>query len=226
MAPTLYQKIVREDKNYQRNFRLFLAATARETSPVSAMRGHTVVLTQIRTYLKPDESHVNYKVLLGLCVGGEHCHVEALLGCGGWIDPYNKPPHLIDDEVEDGLSREWSGSLSNLTMFSGISAGGMMEALDIHQNADGSYFSEMQLRDLYHDYCLESCDSRACSGACGALPGDTVFWRFGDVYRDLTRFESATEEELQERGWLSPDGSGLLSQLALDYRQSSNDQDA
>jgi hypothetical protein len=226
MAPTLYKKIVRTDKDYQRNFRLFLAATVRKASPVSVLRGQTTILTEIRSLLKPDEGHVNYKVKMDLCSGTEHCFAEALEGCGGWMDPYNQPRDLIDDE--DGLSRESSGSLSNVTMSAGcfFRHGGFMDKANVRKNVDGSYWSEMQLREFFHDCCEDFCEHRTCGGACGALPGDTVFWRFDDCYRNFSRFEPATEDELLDRGWLQPDGSGFpLSALALAFRQDPNVQD-
>jgi hypothetical protein len=224
MAPTLYKKIVREDKNYQRNFRLFLAATVSKASPVSVLRGQTTILTEIRSLLKPDEGHVSYKVKMDICSGTEHCFAEALEGCGGWMSLFNQPRHIIDDE--EGLSRESSGSLSNVTMSAQCDfRHGCMDKAFVRKNVDGSYWSEMQLREFFHDYSEDSCHHRTCGGSCGALPGDTVFWRFDDCYRNFTRFEPATEDELLERGWLQPDGSGFLSRFALDFRQGPNMQD-
>lgn len=42
-----------------------------------------------------------------------------------------------------------------------------------------------------------------------ALPGDTIYWKFMDPYRIAFRWETATDEELVERGYVEP---GMIGQ--------------
>ena len=59
----------------------------------------------------------------------------------------------------------------------------------------------------------------ACNDRCMALPGDTVFWKFKLPYRIAFRWETATDEELVERGWVGADRPGMLYELCQNYRQ-------
>lgn len=69
---------------------------------------------------------------------------------------------------------------------------------------DRSLATEGQLRVHFGAYMQQNfCESSTrCGGKCCALPGDTIFWRFEDPYRVVVRWETATDEELLERGWL------------------------
>ena len=89
------------------------------------------------------------------------------------------------------------------------------------ENEDGSYLSEVQIRDRIQSVAREECkqepeydDDSGCvcekmKGACGVLPGDTVFWEYSWTGNTMTHFEPATEDELVERGWLPKRGERL-----------------
>jgi len=77
------------------------------------------------------------------------------------------------------------------------------------KNEDGSFLNEGQLRQLWKEFAVPRyCQSPngRCKGCCAALPGDTVFWREFTSYK----YEPATQEELEERGWLQQGPGGLL----------------
>lgn len=103
--------------------------------------------------------------------------------------------------------RGWRGMLSNTTF------GGVGCRLDITEpwlgeaaylkNADGSYYTEGQLRRFLRDeseqqFCV---GDMGCNGKCLALPGDTIHWVFDFPYRQAIGYEPATDPELAERGW-------------------------
>jgi len=76
---------------------------------------------------------------------------------------------------------------------------------------DGSHLNEGQLRQLWREFAVPRfCQSPNghCKGSFffAALPGDTVFWDEGVSYK----YEPATQEELEERGWLQTGPGGLL----------------
>jgi hypothetical protein len=93
------------------------------------------------------------------------------------------------------------------------------------KNPDGSWISEMLLREgvrcILRSYC--SCDTH-CNGNCSILPGDTIYWEYKYPYRVYTRFESATEEELKERGWFGP-FTDLAEQFRNDESGGGHDHD-
>mmetsp|Transcript_15372 Transcript_15372/g.33430 ORF Transcript_15372/g.33430 Transcript_15372/m.33430 type:complete len:183 (-) Transcript_15372:220-768(-) len=67
------------------------------------------------------------------------------------------------------------------------------------QNDDGTYYTEMQLREEFHTRCKLP------------LPGDTIHWRYdGEIYRVMKIWKPATEDELVERGWHKPNSEGHL----------------
>ena len=87
-------------------------------------------------------------------------------------------------------------------------------------NADGSFLTDMQLRQRIQESVLDGC---TCGGVCAAFPGDTIVWRSSNEYgygSQAVRLEPATEEELEERGWHRKNGFGLgLANYAKKVRQ-------
>lgn len=234
----LYNVHLRNNKDYQRNFRLFLSATVRNQSPVSLLRNQTDILPKIREFLKPDKNPYYYKMSM-FCnaVGGEDVWVEAL--------QQPSPPEEARPRTRRRLNRrqprdnrETLACLNSTAMFADMVILDYMKPSDddnddaepgrgwaFLRNQDGTFLNEMQLRELYHDAFTDE----DCCGCCGVLPGDTVFWKSTEsglsLPRQMTRFEPATEEELKERGYVNKDGKGMLSALAELARKKSEQQD-
>lgn len=203
MPRLLEEKLLEEGKDYQRNFRVFLAAsTIRDDSNPSAIKGEEGLLRRIRSFLRPKrilgaDEDCTYKIQMDFCDGTEHCHADALEGCGFYGDE-------SDDYITNKNKR--SGSLlsfpliSRFTLNQFFHEGGGATL----RNKDGSYYSNMQLREAYYSYNrIHCCGSPhgACRGKCGALPGDTIEWIGYYSSRIMTGFQPATLDELVERKW-------------------------
>ena len=111
--------------------------------------------------------------------------------------------------------------------------------LDIceEKNEDGTYLSEIQIRARFQALAEKECtgshedigyvsggeDDFGCGGACalkkgacGVLPGDTVYWEDNGT---MTHFKPATHEELKERGWIDEtDGMGKYERWTNGFR--------
>lgn len=100
----------------------------------------------------------------------------------------------------------------------------------------GTMFGEVDLPPGYPSFVCEFCDGTSpvrevpgerrhgfhnfyCDQRCMALPGDTVYWKFLQPYRIVTRWETATDEELKERGWINPKNPGFLFSHCERYRE-------
>ena len=135
-----------------------------------------------------------YKIRLVMCLGTE----------GVWVE-----------EVPGGNSMKTGssgfGALANNTI-AGASWSLTKDFLKENawkKNEDGSYLNEGQLRELWKDFAVPRyCESPNghCKGCCAPLPGDPVFWSGGMSYK----YNPATQEELEERGWLNTGPGGLL----------------
>lgn len=241
--PTLYNHLMREKQDFKRIFHFFLCSTLRDESPAAILQGETDVLKHCFGMCCPknwpNEDACRYKVRIDMCTGTEHVFVEALHGQSGWPSPFNMPPGCI---TQDFYDREWCGSFSGRPI-DGPHVRGLMETW-VEQtawltNEDGSYFTESQLRHRFRAYMERRYDcggtlitgllmlygklygrrfeEYSCRQKCIALPGDTIYWKFDDPYRVVTRWETATDEELSERGWLQH--GGMLVAMCKNYRE-------
>lgn len=87
---------------------------------------------------------------------------------------------------------------------------------------ESSYLNEGQLRRLWKKFCLPRyCENPdRCKGTCAALPGDTIYWRLNeDGYPESYKYEPATQEEIEERGYLNTGPGGLLASQARLVRE-------
>lgn len=147
----------------------------------------------------PQAEAPTYKMGIVMCMGTEHVHVEK-----------------VAQGHNDGHPNQGFGALANQPI------GGACWALTKaflreyawKKNEDGSYLDEGQLRQLWKDFAVPRyCGSPEgrCHGCCAALPGDTVYWKLTDWgYPESYKYEPATQEELEERGWLQMGPGGLL----------------
>lgn len=178
---------------------------------------------------------VLYRVKMSFCYPAgcqkfESPFLEALEGCecGGVED--NHDPKFGWEKNEDGEYISGKGSLLNQTIastFCPISK--FVEGCCEEKNEDGSYLTEIQIRSRFYAKMHKECTGKpeydddhecVCStfrGACGVLPGDTVFWEYGWGGVTMTHFEPATHEELKERKWLTP--MGQYEYMADQFRQ-------
>lgn len=83
-----------------------------------------------------------------------------------------------------------------------------------NKDDDGSFLNEGQLRRLWKNFAVPrfcgrvALDGGPCNGCCCALLDDTVFWSRFDG--SSTGYKPATQQELEERGWLKMGPGGLL----------------
>ena len=193
-APLLYNKICSEDNDYNKSFNILLMGTLRSDSQVSSLHREEPVLRLIRSYLKPD-NNTTYRVRMQFCIGccqqNETPFLEALVGCGGVPDNFDPKRWK-----KTGVGK---GSLLSQTI---VSTFGSLKdlLLDIceEKNEDGTYLSEIQIRARFQALAEKECtgsqedigyvsggeDDFGCGGACalkkgacGVLPGDTVYWK-------------------------------------------------
>ena len=233
-APLLYNKICSEDNDYNKIFNILLMGTLRSDSQVSSLHREEPVLRLIRSYLKPD-NNTTYRVRMQFCIGccqqNETPFLEALVGCGGVPDNFD-PKRW---KKKTGVGK---GSLLSQTI---VSTFGSLKdlLLDIceEKNEDGTYLSEIQIRARFQALAEKECtgshedlgyvsggeDDFGCGGACalkkgacGVLPGDTVYWEDNGT---MTHFKPATHEELKERGWIDEtDGMGKYERWTNGFR--------
>lgn len=95
--------------------------------------------------------------------------------------------------------------------------------------ASQQYSDEMQLRERFREFARINCyNPESCRGNCGVLPGDTIVWDFrDDGRREMKRYQPASKEELQERGWLCTHAEcsddkecfALLEEFAVSFRE-------
>jgi len=180
-----------------------------------------------------DDNSETYRVKMSFCwpagcQKSENPFLEALEGCGGIEDNYD--PKFGWEKNEDGEYISGKGSLLSQTIasrFSPISK--FVEDCCEEKNEDGSYLTEIQIRSRFYAKMRKECtgkpeyeDDHECvcltfRGACGVLPGDTVYWEYSWAGETMTHFEPATYEELKERKWLTP--LGQYEYMADQFRQ-------
>ena len=171
---------------------------------------------------------------MGCCQQNESPFLEALVGCGGVPD--NCDPKRWK---KSGVGK---GSLLSQTIVSTFgSLKGLLLDICEEKNEDGSYLSEIQIRDRFHALATKECtgsheglgyvsggeDDFGCGGACaikkgacGVLPGDTVYWENNGYGITMTHFKPATRKELKERGWIDKtDGMGKYERWTNGFRK-------
>ena len=183
-------------KKHQDAVVAFLSCTRDAASPANVLHSREDILKAISSFAtfekaEPDDRDrpFNAKVMAELCMGGE----------GVWVER---------------LTQRDAGSLSNKFIGGALLMNAHIEWMRTTRvytetNEDGSYWNEGQLRAHYVEFLRKKkwCNNpHRCSGLCYALPGDTLF--LGDMY--VRDWESASQEELEDRGWLH--GGGLLFQ--------------
>jgi len=167
---------------------------------------------------------------MGCCQQNETPFLEALVGCGGVPDNFDPKRWK-----KTGVGK---GSLLSQTI---VSTFGSLKdlLLDIceEKNEDGTYLSEIQIRARFQALAEKECtgsdedigyvsggeDDFGCGGACaikkgacGVLPGDTVYWKDNGT---MNHFKPATHEELKERGWIDEtDGMGKYERWTNGFR--------
>lgn len=110
-----------------------------------------------------------------------------------WVDPQEGQPF---ENLNEHYGKTITGTMNSLPLISNFD---LMEFLreerGAHlQNADGTYYTEMQLREAFH--------------ARSKLPllGDTIKWKYdGEIYRQMVDWKPATKEELVERKCWDPE---------------------
>jgi hypothetical protein len=191
------QHVVEEKlrKEYQdKFFKTILTGTLDESSPLSKIRSYSGTLQIIFHFAGPsaiNEKAFFYKIRLVTCAGTEGVHLEAL----------NHPR----------FSNGGFGSLSN-QLHCGSSRFIMSAFLRQYawaKNDEQEFCNEGQLRALYKTFSLArycGAPTGQCKGACGALPGDTVYWSDAESFK----YQPATQEDIVERGYLGYGPGGLL----------------
>lgn len=178
------------------------------TCPAAKLRGLPDVWKSIFEFARPldNEGDFYYKMAIVMCMGTEHVHVEALEN-----NDSNSSGRTGTREQQQHF-----GFLSNQTIggASWVLTKKFLRQYAWSKNDDGSYLQEGQLRKLWRDFVLEHyCGSPTgrCKGACAVLPGDTVYWRRTSYgYPQSYKYEPATQEDLEERGYLQVGPGGLL----------------
>ena len=184
-----------------------LMGTHDNDSPLSKLVALPEVQKKMYEFALPtplEERLFFYKIQLVTCSGTEGVHVEAL----------NYPNPNIRNHPR--FADRGFGSLSN-NLICGSSWFLTKPFLREHANSkneeDGSFLNEGQLRALWKTYNLtHGCDSPLgrCKGVCGALPGDTVFWKSSYMGSESYKYSPATQEDIVERGYFECGPGGLL----------------
>lgn len=186
-----------EEEKVEKAFRTdfvqtILVGTLQTSSSLSKLNGLPGALEMIHEFAFPvvEKDTFRYKVKMPICLrsGTQDVVVEAL-----------EQTHCFEENdgkvafIETGRFRKPGKNFFSIYAWS--------------KNVDGSFFNEAQLRQLWQHIAVRSCRNRErCQGSCCALPGDTIFHSPYDVPYSY-KIESATQEELEERGILGSFGS-------------------
>lgn len=220
MTPLRFSHIRSANK---RNLSLLLAAGRRANAPAFAVLGYKEVLQIIHDYAEPERKDYFHSLSL-------HCALCSMsrpdLGNSIVVESLHSDEEVEDTDGADCRilpGHEYSGCLRSMSnIFTRFFASWVSnpEVVTFTSLSNWRSMGEVELRRVFLASFLVWLNDETIHWPvaeqkcfCGALPGDTVFWMTEDGICSIRRYETATEDELAERGYVDKDGKGLLVKL-------------